>query len=144
MMKSKSTIISLSVFIIILCIFITINNLFDKDYKYSCIDESTNTTYRFNSKEEMEKVCSKFNQELYLIDESNLDEYPIYNKLINVDDSNGFSFDPYINSDNHLAIIVKIIDCDNQEVAIRKSKEWFVKNNFNINNYEIEYEYPCS
>ena len=140
MMKSKSTIIGLSVFIIIFCIFLTINNLFDKDYKYSCIDENTNTTYRFNSKDEMEKVCSKLNKsEEDLI----IDNYPIYNDLINEDNSY-FSFDPYVNTDGKLSIIISITYCNDNNLVKSKINEWFRSHSYNMSDYTIEYEYPCN
>lgn len=142
-MKSKATMISISVFVIVFVLFITISNLFNNDYKYSCTDLETNTTYKFNSKEAMHKVCDKFTYKSDNIEDVSLNSYSIYSKLIEVDDRYGFSFEPYINSDNKLAIIIRIINCNNQELAINNSKQWFKNNGYSMDNYVIEYEYPC-
>lgn len=138
-MKKKSTVICFCIFIIVLVLFFSIYSLFDNDYKYSCTDYETNTTYKFNNKETMKRVCNNYVSK----EDTILKSDPIYSKLLSVDDRYGFSFDPYVNTNNKIAIIIRILDCRNQNDAIRRSKKWFVDNEFNMNNYVIEYEFPC-
>ena len=88
----------------------------------------------------MHKVCDN----LYENDEDKImDTYIIYNDLIEVDDPD-FAFYPYINSDNKLSIIITIANCDNPTLAKEKAEKWFSDNSYNINDYTIEYEYPCN
>ena len=87
----------------------------------------------------MHSVCDKFNG----IEEDKLiQKYPIYKDLINANEEE-FIFEPYIDSNNNLAIIIIITDCKNPEIARKKSKEWFINHSYNIKDYTIDYEYPC-
>ena len=133
----KKKIIGIIIIILIIgIIYLFYNN---SKEKYSCIDYETNTTYTFETKQEMHSVCDKFNG----IEEDKLiQSYPIYNDLINANEKE-FTFEPYIDSYNNLAIITIITDCERQEIAKKKSEEWFSKHSYNINDYTIDYEYPC-
>ncbi len=124
------------VFIVILIVILYL--YFSKD-KYSCIDYETHTYYSFSNEEEMHKVCDQFNGTL---EDKKMNSYDIYNDLINANYSD-FSFAPYINSDNKLSIIIAITDCDKPNEAKSNAIKWFKNHNYNINDYIIEYEYPC-
>lgn len=51
--------------------------------------------------------------------------------------------EPYINSNNNLAIIIIITDYKNPEIAKKQAKEWFINHSYNIKDYIIDFEYPC-
>ena len=141
MMKKNSTMISLVVFVIAFIIiilgFVIYNSLNKKTY--SCIDYSSNTTYTFDNEEEMHEVCDKFNG---VEEDKIIDSYTIYNDLIN-ENNDSFTLYPYVNSDKKLSIIITIIDCDNPNTAKEKAIKWFHDHSYNINDFTIEYEYPC-
>jgi len=136
--KNKSTILIIVVVIIVLLFIYFIYNIINKE-KYSCIDYETNTYYTFKTESDMHKVCDKFNG---VEDDKKLNSYEIYNDLINADEY-GFTFDPYINSNNELSIIVIITDCNHPKEAKERAINWFKKHSYNIGEYTIEYEYPC-
>ena len=138
-MNKKLILVIIIVFILVSTISYSLINLLNSD-KYFCFDYDTDTYYSFKTEEEMHEVCDKFNG---VEDDKKMSNYTIYDDLINANDRS-FSFDPYINSNNELSIIVKIIDCNNQESAKEKAKKWFSNHSYNINDYVIEYEYPCN
>ncbi len=107
--------------------------------KYSCIDYETNTTYSFATEEEMHEVCDKFNGKEY---DEKLENYPEHEEITEAEDES-FSFYPYVNSDNKLAIIVVLLDCNDIDGAKQKALNWLTNKGYNLNNYVIEYEYPC-
>ena len=139
MKKEKNIIIimlvSFTAFILVFSIF----QLSRNKEEYSCYDYETNTTYTFKTEKEMQEVCSSFNG---AEEDNTMNSYNIYEELINTDDRDGFSFDPYVRN-NELVIIVQIIDCDNPGKAKEKAKAWFKEHSYNINNFTIEYETPC-
>ncbi len=137
----KDILIPIIVFIIIFILFIGIYLIINnKSNKYSCYDYENDITYTFKTEEEMHEVCDKFTGEK---DDQLLNSYTIYNDLLNVDDSS-FAFYPYINSNEELSIIITITDCDNPEQAKEKAINWFNNHSYNINDYTVEYEYPCT
>ena len=137
----KSTIIAIIVFVTILIIFTSIyfisKNL-NKD-KYYCIDYETDTTYTFKTEEEMHATCDKFNG---VEDDKILESSKIYNDLISYKDDS-FNFYPYVDSNKKLAIIITIIDCNSPTTAKEKAIKWFSNHSYNINDYQVDYEYPC-
>lgn len=135
----KSTMVFIIAFIVVFIVVFSILEATMNQTNYSCYDYETNTTYTFKTEEEMQEVCSSYNG----VEEDNtMNSYNIYEELINTDDRDGFSFDPYVRN-NELVIIVQIIDCDNPEKAKEKVKAWFKEHSYNINNFTIEYETPC-
>ena len=139
-MKNKSTIVALIIFIVVFTVFIIGFIIYKSFFKkeYSCTDYSTNTTYTFKSEEEMHEVCDKFNG---VEDDNTMTSYNIYNDLINTNDPD-FAFYPYADGDK-LSIIIAISNCDNPNKAKEKAIAWFKNHSYNINDYTIEYEYPC-
>lgn len=140
-MKNKNTLMALIIFLIVFVLFIIgyviYNSFFSKEY--SCIDYSSGTTYTFKSEKEMHEVCDKFNG---VEDDKKMNSYSIYNDLININDPD-YAFYPYVNSDDKLSIIIAISNCDNPNQAKEKAIAWFKNHSYNINDYTIEYEYPC-
>lgn len=141
----KNNIIAIMVFLVVLFVF-TIgysiyNNRNSNNTKeeYYCTDYETNTTYTFNTLEEMHEVCDQFSG---LEKDKKLESYSIYDDLINNNDDS-FTFYPYINTDDKLSIIIVITDCYNPEMAKERAIEWFENHSYDINDYIIEYEYPC-
>lgn len=124
--------------IVVLLVFYLVYNSITKD-KYSCVDYETNTYYTFKTESDMHKVCDKFNG---VEEEKQLNSYEIYDDLINADEY-GFTFDPYINSNDGLSIIVIITDCNHPKEARERAINWFKNHSYNISDYTIEYEYPC-
>ena len=140
-MKNKNLIIALSISGIVLVLFLIgyliISNLNKEEY--TCTDYETNQTYVFKNEKEMHEVCDKFNgTEADAI----LSQYNIYNDLINNNDSS-FNFYPYVDSNNQLAIIVSISNCENKDLAKEKAISWFREHSYNINDYQVDFEYPC-
>ena len=133
----KKTIIPIFIILLIIgIIYLFYNN---SKEKYSCIDYDTNTTYTFKTEQEMHSVCDKFNG----IEEDKLiQKYPIYKDLINANEE-AFTFEPYMDGNNKLGIIIIIIDCERPEIAKKQAKEWFINHSYNIKDYTIDYEYPC-
>ena len=139
-MKNNSTLVAIGVFIGVLVVFIVGYFVFKPTKKvYSCTNYETNEVYTFDSEEEMHKVCDNLSND---DDDQLLESYPIYKDLVNTNDSS-FAFYPYINSDKKLSIIIAVTDCNNVEGAKEKVKKWFSNHSYNINDYTIEYEYPC-
>ena len=140
-MKNKSTMTALIIFIIVFAIFmigfIIYKSFFGKEY--SCIDYSSNTEYTFKSEKEMHEVCDQFNG---VAEDNAMSNYSIYDDLINNNDPD-FAFYPYINADKELSIIIAISNCENPNLAKTKAIAWFKNHSYNINDYTIEYEYPC-
>lgn len=126
------------VFIIVMGLFYLFNNR-DAKEKYSCYDYETGTTYTFETEEEMHKVCDKFNGQE---EENLLSTQSIYEDIVNSNEE-GFAMIPYMNDDKELAIIVAISDCKNPEKVKANVKKWFSDHSYNINDYIIDYEYPC-
>ncbi len=124
--------------IVVLLVFYLVYNSITKD-KYSCVDYETNTYYTFKTESDMHKVCDKFNG---VEEDKQLNSYEIYDDLINADEY-GFTFDPYINSNEELSIIVIITDCNHPKEARERAINWFKNHSYNISDYTIEYEYPC-
>ena len=124
--------------IVVLLVFYLVYNSITKD-KYSCVDYETNTYYTFKTESDMHKVCDKFNG---VEEDKQLNSYEIYDDLINADEY-GFTFDPYINSNDGLSIIVIITDCNHPKEARERAINWFKNHSYNISDYAIEYEYPC-
>jgi hypothetical protein len=139
-MKNNNNYISIAVFVVVFLVVFGIFQLvnMNKD-KYSCFDYENNVTYTFKTEEDMHEVCDKLNG---VADDNVMNSYSIYDELINTDDSNGFSFDPYV-LDDELVIIVAITDCDNPELAKERARQWFKDHSYNINDFKIEYENPC-
>lgn len=139
-MKNKEKIIPIIVFLMTFIVFIITFLIINRSNKteYSCYDYANDKTYTFKTEEEMHQVCDNLNVE----EDQLLESYPIYNDLINTDDSS-FAFYPYINSDKKLSIVIAISDCDNPTSAKAKAEKWFSNHSYNINDYTIEYEYPC-
>ena len=137
MKKYKSTLIAVAVFV---CIFGLVLILYNTIFKteFVCTDVTNNTKYKFDTKEEMDAFCDN----LSTIDDSSMTTFPIYDDLINNNDSR-FSFYPYIDSDNQFTITVVIVDCLNPNDAKNQSINWFRNHGYDINDYNIEYEYPC-
>ena len=132
-----SLIIFLIVFVLIIICFFIYNRYFKKEY--SCTDYSSNTLYTFKSEKEMHEVCDKFNG---IEDDKILSSYDIYDDLVNTDDPD-FVFYPYVNVNGELSIIIAISNCENPSKAKEKAIAWFKNHSYNINDYTIEYEYPC-
>ncbi len=124
--------------IVVLLVFYLVYNSITKD-KYSCVDYETNTYYTFKTESDMHKVCDKFNG---VEEDKQLNSYEIYDDLINADEY-GFTFDPYINSNDGLSIIVIITDCNHPKETRERAINWFKNHSYNISDYTIEYEYPC-
>ena len=140
MKNNISNYIFIVVFIVVFLIVVSIFSLTNSNKEeYSCYDYGSNKTYTFKSEEEMHEVCDKLNGQT---DDEILNNYSIYEDLMNTDDNNGFSFDPYV-SGEQLVIIVAITDCNNPEGAKEKARQWFKNHSYNINDYVIEYENPC-
>ncbi len=135
----KNKVIPLIVFVVVFLIIICVYFLLNSNTKYSCIDYRTDTYYEFNNEEEMHAVCDKFNG---VDDDKIMDNYTIYNDLKDVNEED-FAFYPYINSDETLSITIVISNCDNPTFAKAKAEKWFRNHSYNINDYVIEYEYPC-
>ena len=142
MMKEKEKIIPLVVFVltfvIVIVIFFIINS--SNKQEYSCYDYENEKTYTFESEEEMHKVCDKLNGGA---EDELLASYPIYEDLIDVNDSD-FAFYPYINDDQELEIIIAIANCDTPDLAKKRADSWFDEHHYDINDYNVEYEYPCT
>lgn len=139
-MKNKEKIIPIAVSLIVFIVFIVtflIINRFNKT-EYSCYDYENNKTYTFKTEEEMHQVCDNLNTE----EDQLLETYSIYNDLINTDEQR-FAFYPYINSDKKLSIVIAISDCDDPISAKEQAEKWFSNHSYNINDYSVEYEYPC-
>ena len=130
-------IISIGIFIIFIVIYLIINT---NKYNYSCYDYENDINYTFKTEEEMHAVCDKITGEE---EDKIMNTYPIYNDLINEDDSS-YAFYPYINDNKTLSIIVTVLDCDNPTRVVDKVEKWFKNHNYNITDYNIEYEYPCN
>ena len=140
-MKKNSTMISIAIFLIVFVViimgFVVYNRFIKKEY--TCTDYSSNTTYTFDSEEEMHAVCDKFNG---VEDDKILGSNSIYEDLVNTNDPD-FAFYPYVNSNDEISIIIAISNCDNPSKAKEKAIRWFSDRSYNINDYTIEYEYPC-
>ena len=137
MKEFKSTIIALVIFICIFSLVLVLYKVITKP-TYVCTDTTNNVEYTFDSEEEMNAFCDNLN----VIDDSAMASLNIYNDLINNNDSR-FSFYPYLDSKNKMNIIVVIVDCQNPVGAKNGAIEWFSNHSYNINDYEIDYEYPC-
>jgi len=139
-MKNKNTLIPIMVFvvtfIVVFIIFFSFSNL--KNKKYYCIDQAKGIKYTFKTKEKMESFCNKINGEE---EDQILEKYAIYNDLIKVNDP-GFAFYPFVN-DKKLIIVIAISDCNNPDGAKERAIKWFSDNNYDINDYNIEYENSC-
>ncbi len=140
-MKDKNKIVPVVVFFITFIVFISIFFILGNSNKkvYSCYDSENDVNYTFNTEEEMHEVCDKF-----ITNDDNdeaLETYDIYNDLIKVNDPD-FAFYPHV-SDNKLYIIISIVNCNNPYKAKEKAIKWFSDHSYNINDYNIEYEYPC-
>ena len=133
----KQTIIYILVLVVIFIVVYSITDTLMKKNNdtYSCYDYTSDTYYTFKTEQEMHEVCDQF-------DDNNINNYTIYDELINTDDNNGYSFDPYVR-DNELVIIVAITDCTNPEQAKENARKWFSDHSYDINNFKIEYENPC-
>jgi len=140
-MKNKNLIVYLTisafVLIVLLLGYLIISN--SKKEEYSCTDYETNQTYTFTSEEEMHKICDQFNG---TEEDTIISQYDIYNALINTN-NDSFSFYPYLEGNKKLAIIVTITDCDKPTQAKEQVSKWFENHSYNINDYQIDYEYPC-
>ena len=143
MMKNKETIIPLLIFIttfvLVIIVFFVFNN--SKKNEYSCYDSENNITYSFDTEEEMHEVCDNLNS-TETEEDKILDSYEIYNDLLNVEEDD-FAYYPYVNSDKSLTIIIAISYCNNQAAAKAHAEKWFSDHSYNINDYTVEYEYPC-
>ena len=136
----KSSIVGIAVFVVVFVVGISGYYIYNgiSSNKYSCIDPNTNAFYSFNTEEEMHEVCDLFDSN----DVEDTGYKNIYNDLVETNDSS-FNFYPYINSNNTLSIIVTILDCNNSTSIKNKVEKWFKDHSYNINDYTIEYEYPC-
>lgn len=136
--KIVPLIVFVLVFIIVIGMFYLFNNKEDK-MEYSCYDYETEKTYTFETEEEMHKVCDKLNggEEDQL-----LSDYLIYDDIVKSNEES-FAMIPYMNDDKELAIIIAISDCKNPDKAKADAKKWFSDHSYNINDYNIDYEYPC-
>lgn len=137
MKNYKSTIISLVVFIICFFIAICFYTSISKP-KFVCTDVTNNKEYTFDTKEEMDAFCDTLSK----TEDEKMTSSSIYYDLINNNDSR-FSFYPYIDGNNKFTITVVIVDCQNPSEAKNKAIEWFQNHSYNINDYNIEFEYPC-
>lgn len=140
-MKNKNIIIPAIVFIIVLVLSIIIYLIYtniNKD-KYTCTDYETNTTYTFKNEKDMHEVCDNFNG---VKDDQILSSYEIYQDIVTIN-SDRYSFYPYLDSDKKLAIIITITDCNNPKEAEEQANKWFSDHSYNINDYQVDYEYPC-
>lgn len=135
----KRIIISLIVFIGIGVFLFVLYSLFFKTIYY-CTDNVNNIQYTFDTEEEMNAFCDNLGQNKEK--DSAISSFSIYNDLINNNDP-GYTFYPYADSNNNFVITVVIVDCENPQNAKNKSIEWFKNHSYNINDYKIEYEYPC-
>ena len=141
-MKNKNNLIPIIVFVVtfvlvFLLIYLRANHA--NKQKYSCYDYINNVEYTFATEEEMHEVCDKLNGDE---EDQLLATYDIYHDILEIDDPD-FSLYPYINSDKELTITIAISNCDTPEAAKAKAKKWFSNHNYNIKDYNIEYEYPC-
>jgi len=137
MKKYNSTIIALVIFVVMILFVIIFSKSFFKT-TYICTDTTNNVEYTFDTEDEMNSFCDN----LSIVDDSSMSSNSIYYDLINNNDKR-FSFYPYLDSNNNFTIITVIVDCNNPNEAKNDSIEWFRKHSYNINDYKIEYEYPC-
>ena len=141
-MNDKNKIIPLIVFV---CVFVIVFGMFylfgNKKTKdsYSCYDYETEKTYTFDTEEEMHQVCDNLNGGE---EDKLLSDYLIYDDIVKSNEK-GFAMIPYINDDKELSIIIAISDCKNPDKAKADAKKWFSDHSYNINDYNIDYEYPC-
>lgn len=140
-MKDKEKIIPLVVFVLTFIIVIVIFTVFSNSKKqvYSCYDYENDKTYTFETEEEMHQVCDKLDG---VEEDKLLSSNPIYEDLIATNDSD-FAFYPYINDEQELVITIAISNCDTPDLAKKKAVDWFSEHSYDINDYIIEYEYPC-
>lgn len=140
MMKNKNTVVPIIVFVITFVVFLVIFFIVSSlnDEKYFCIDYEKKIKYTFKTEEKMHQFCDKLNggEEDQVLEESD-----IYKDLIKVDDP-GFAFYPFV-VDKKLHIIIAISDCQNPNAAKERAIKWFSDNNYNINDYNVEYENSC-
>lgn len=140
-MKKKNSKIALIVFGVVLAVIIIGYLIYINipKNKYSCTDYETGTTYTFKNEKDMHEVCDNFNG---VKDDQILETYDIYHDLIK-ENNDRYSFYPYLDGNKKLAIIITIIDCDNPKEAEEQANKWFSEHSYNINDYQIDYEYPC-
>ena len=140
MMKNKNTVVPIIVFVITFVVFLVIFFIVSSlnDEKYFCIDYEKKIKYTFKTEEKMHQFCDKLNggEEDQILEESD-----IYKDIVKVDDS-GFAFYPFV-VDKKLHIIIAISDCQNPNAAKERAIKWFSDNNYNINDYNVEYENSC-
>lgn len=140
MMKNKNTVVPIIVFVITFAVFLVIFFIVSSlnEEKYSCIDYEKKIKYTFKTEEKMHQFCDKLNggEEDQVLEESD-----IYKDLIKVDDP-GFAFYPFV-VDKKLHIIIAISDCNDPDGAKKRAIKWFSDNNYDINDYSIEYENSC-
>ena len=125
MMKNKNTVVPIIVFVITFIVFLVIFFIVSSlnEEKYSCIDYEKKIKYTFKTEEKI------------------LEESDIYKDIVKVDDP-GFAFYPFV-VDKKLHIIIAISDCQNPNAAKERAIKWFSDNNYNINDYNVEYENSC-
>ena len=138
-MKDKNLKIAIIVFGIVLVLFIIGYLIYTNKNKYTCTDYETKTTYTFKNAKDMHEVCDNFNG---VKDDQVLETYDIYHDLIK-SNNKAYSFYPYLDDNKQLAIIITITDCNNPQEAEEKANKWFSEHSYNINDYHIDYEYPC-
>ena len=137
MKNFKSIIVALVVFIGIFSLVFILYKVIAKP-TYICTDTTNNVQYTFDNEDDMNIFCDNLSKN----DDSVISSFNIYNDLINNND-NRFSFYPYLDSSNNLIITIVIVDCNNPEDAKNKAIEWFGNHSYNINDYKVEFEYPC-
>ena len=143
----KSTLYSIFIFIGVFLVFIIgyydINSLSNKEASkdvYSCIDPETNREYTFDNEEEMHNVCDSFNTN-ETKNETTEKQTTTNNSEVVVEDV-GYDLYPYVRDDGKKAVTIIITDCNNIDSTKNEALNKFGEEH-NINDYVIEYEYPC-
>ena len=54
-----------------------------------------------------------------------------------------FDLYPYVKSDGKKAVIVLVLDCNDIDATKKKALKKFSDEGHNLNEYVIEYQYPC-
>jgi len=147
----KSNLYALFVFIGVFLVFIigyyvytSINSNGDNKQVYSCIDYETNTEYTFDNEEEMHSVCDKFNTNEVKEENNNSNSNEQNTGKDTVEEvEEAFDFYTYEKNNGKKAVIVLILDCNDIDATKKKALRKFSADGHNLNEYVVEYQYPC-
>ena len=142
----KSTLYAIFVFIGVFLVFIIGYYIFpgatnNNKKVYSCINYETNTEYTFDNEEEMHAVCDSFNTNEQKEEKENSNEKTEKENVEEVEEA--FDLYTYVKSDGKKAVIVLVLDCNDIDATKKKALKKFSDEGHNLNEYVIEYQYPC-